>query len=47
LILIGPEKSGKTSVANYLAQEHHRCVIKLDQLYEFCVKRGMPVAEKA
>ena len=22
LILIGPEKTGKTSVANYLAQEH-------------------------
>lgn len=47
LILIGPEKSGKTSVAQYLAQEHQRCVVKLDQLYDFCVKRNLPVGEKA
>ena len=30
LILIGPEKSGKTTVANYLAQEHQRCVVRMD-----------------
>ena len=30
LILIGPEKSGKTTVAKYLAEEHQRCIIKLD-----------------
>ena len=46
LVLIGPEKSGKTSVANYLAQEHQRCVVRLDQLYDFCVKRNLPVGEK-
>lgn len=47
LILIGPEKSGRTSVAQFLAQEHQRCVVKLDQLYDYCVKRGLPVGEKA
>lgn len=47
LILIGPEKCGKTSVANYLSQEHQRCIVKLDTLYDYCVKRGLPVGEKA
>lgn len=47
LILIGPEKSGKTSVANYLSQEHQRCIVKLDGLYDYCVKRSLPVGEKA
>jgi replication-associated recombination protein RarA len=47
VILYGPEKAGKTSVANLLSQEHQRCIVKLDQLYDFCVKRGLPVAEKA
>lgn len=43
IILIGPEKCGKTTVANYLAQEHQRCVVKLDQLLDFALKRGLPV----
>lgn len=30
LVLIGPEKCGKTSVAQSLAQEHQRCIVKLD-----------------
>jgi adenylate kinase family enzyme len=47
LILIGPEKSGKTSVANFLQQEHQRQVIKLDGLFDYCVKRGLPIGEKA
>ena len=47
LILIGPEKSGKTSVANFLQQEHQRQIVKLDGLYDYCVKRGLPVADKA
>lgn len=47
IILYGPEKAGKTSVANLLSQEHQRCIVKLDQLYDFCVKRGLPVADKA
>jgi adenylate kinase family enzyme len=47
VILYGPDKAGKTSVANLLSQEHQRCIVKLDQLYDFCVKRGIPVADKA
>lgn len=47
IIMFGPEKSGKTSIANFLSQEHQRCIVKLDQLFDFCVKRGLPVAEKA
>lgn len=47
LVLIGPEKAGKTSVAQFLAQEHQRCIVKLDQLYDFCVKRNLPVGDKA
>jgi adenylate kinase family enzyme len=47
VILYGPDKAGKTSVANLLSQEHQRCIVKLDQLYDFCVKRGLPVADKA
>jgi type IV secretory pathway VirB4 component len=30
LVIIGPEKCGRTTLANYLAQEHQRCVVKLD-----------------
>jgi adenylate kinase family enzyme len=30
IILYGPEKAGKTSVANFLSQEHQRCIVKLD-----------------
>ena len=46
LIMVGPEKSGRSSVASYLAQEHQRCVIKLDTLFDFCLKRGLPIADK-
>lgn len=46
LILIGPEKCGKTTLANYLAQEHQRCVIKIDSLYDYCLKRGLQVGYK-
>jgi adenylate kinase family enzyme len=47
LVLIGPDKSGKTSVAQFLAQEHQRCFVKLDTLYDYCIKRNLPVGEKA
>lgn len=47
IVLIGPEKCGKSTVGSYLAQEHQRCVIKFDQLLDYCQKRGLPVAEKA
>ena len=30
IIMFGPEKSGKTSIANFLSQEHQRCIVKLD-----------------
>ena len=43
----GPEKSGKTTLANYLAQEHQRAVVRLDQLFDWCLKRGSQLAEEA
>lgn len=47
LVIIGPEKSGKTTLANYLAQEHQRAVVRLDTLYDWCLKRGSHLAEEA
>jgi adenylate kinase family enzyme len=47
LILVGPEKCGKTTVANYLAQEHQRGVVQLNKLYDWHLKRGTALAEKA
>lgn len=47
VILLGPEKCGKTTVANYLASEHQRCVVRLDQLFDYSLKRGLPVAAEA
>ena len=35
VILIGPEASGRTTAANFLAQEHQRCLIRLDQIVDF------------
>ena len=47
LIIFGPEKCGKTTLANYLAQEQQRVVIKIDSLFDYCLKRGLPVSQKA
>ena len=47
IVIIGPEKSGRTTVANYLAQEHQRAVVRLDQLYDWCMKRGSQLADEA
>jgi len=30
VILVGPQSSGRTTAANFLAQEHQRCLIRLD-----------------
>lgn len=47
VLIYGPEKSGKTTLANYLAQEHQRAVVRLDQLFDWCLKRGSQLAEEA
>jgi len=47
LVIIGPEKCGKTTLANYLAQEHQRGVVRLDQLHDWCLKRGSQLADEA
>ena len=47
LVIIGPEKSGKTTLANYLAQEHQRTVVRLDSLFDWCLKRNSSLAEEA
>lgn len=46
LIMIGPNSVGRTTVANYMAQEHQRCVIRLDQLLEYWLKRGGEFADE-
>ena len=45
--MIGPESCGKTTAANYMAQEHQRCVIRLDQLVDFWQKRGHALYDEA
>lgn len=30
IAIVGPEKSGKSTLASYLAQEHQRGIVKLD-----------------
>ena len=47
VILVGPESSGRTTAANFLAQEHQRCLIRLDQLVYFWQKRGHAMADEA
>ncbi len=47
IVILGPEKSGKTTLANFLAQEHQRAVVRLEQLYDWCLKRGSALAEEA
>jgi adenylate kinase family enzyme len=47
VVITGPEKCGKTTLANYLAQEHQRAVVRLDSLYDWCLKRGSQLAEEA
>lgn len=47
LILVGPNQVGRTTVANYMAQEHQRCVIRLDMLVDYWTKRGHAISEEA
>ncbi len=47
VILVGPQCSGRTTAANFLAQEHQRCLIRLDQLVDFWQKRGHAMADEA
>ena len=47
VFLVGPKECGKTTAANYMAQEHQRAIINLDKLYDYFVKRGHPLAELA
>ena len=47
VILVGPESSGRTTVANFLAQEHQRCLIRMDQLFDFWQKRGHAMGDEA
>jgi hydrocephalus-inducing protein len=47
LVMVGPNGVGKTLVANYMAQEHQRCIVRLDMLLDYWQKRGHAVAEEA
>lgn len=44
--MIGPNSVGRTTVANYMAQEHQRCVIRLDMLCDYWLKRGGEIADE-
>ena len=47
VILLGPSGCGKTVAANYMAQEHQRAIIRMDQLLDYWQKRNHPLAEEA
>lgn len=47
IVVLGPEGCGKTTMANYLAQEHQRTVVKVNQLYDWTLKRGNELTDKA
>lgn len=46
LVICGPGDSGETTLANYLAQEHQRKVIKFAGLYDWQLKRGNDLTER-
>lgn len=47
VILVGPDSCGRTTAANYLAQEHQRALINVDKLVDFWQKRGHAMGEEA
>jgi len=47
VILVGPDSCGRTTAANYLAQEHQRALINLDKLIDFWQKRGHTLGDEA
>lgn len=47
LVLVGPQNIDKNIIANYMAQEHQRCIIRLDQLLPYWQNRGHAIAEEA
>ena len=47
VIMVGPSGCGKTVAANYMAQEHQRCVVRMNQLIEFWQNRNHPLADEA
>jgi len=47
VILYGPDASGRTTTANYMAQEHQRSIIRMDQLVDFWQKRGHAMYDEA
>lgn len=42
IILFGPEKWGKSTIAHFLSEEQQRAVINLDELYSWCEKNSTP-----
>ena len=47
VILLGPTCCGKTVAANYMAQEHQRVIVRMDQLVDYWQKRNHPLAQEA
>jgi len=47
LVMIGPSGAGRTIVANYMAQEHQRCIVRLDMLFDYWMKRNHAIADEA
>lgn len=46
LILLGPNSEERSTIANYMSQEHQRCIVKVDTLYDYFVKRNHAIADE-
>lgn len=47
IILFGPEKSGKSTIAYFLSEEHQRGIVNLSELLSWCEKNNTPTYEEA
>jgi replication-associated recombination protein RarA len=47
VVVYGPPKSGKTSVAQALRKEHKRAIVNLNELLDWNTNSGTPAATKA
>lgn len=47
VILFGPEKSGKSTIAYFLSEEHQRGIVNLSDLLSWCEKNSTPTYAEA
>jgi shikimate kinase len=46
LVIVGPEKSGKTKLARALSKEHKRNVISMDELKDWHINNNTEVGKR-